>query len=365
MQSPEIRYSSEQHASQSAPSPTGRVAEMNRIAALDGWRGVAIALVLFDHIQDSILWRHFSDATSTGYHGVALFFVLSGFLITSKLVEAPINFRRFYLRRFFRLMPAAWTYLAFLVVLSAVTRMHFTSTKEVISCIFCFRNFLGKMGFAGHFWSLSIEEQFYLVWPLTLFLAGAFRARWIALLGGIACAVFRYIEWARYGPHFPTGPSFLHSDWLLIGCFGALLLHDQPTRRSLTRIAKYLPIPALGVFIFCMTTQSKPLAESFSLVALLIATTLYPQGLCARAVSGSVITWLGRISYSVYLWQGFFVGQHQLWALFAMPAFALASYYLIERPCTRFGHRITRDMAPAQPSTDSAPGPLRPQVGEN
>ena len=64
MQSAEIRYSSEQHASESAHFPTGRVAEMNRIAALDGWRGVAIALVLFDHIQDSILWRHFSDATS-------------------------------------------------------------------------------------------------------------------------------------------------------------------------------------------------------------------------------------------------------------------------------------------------------------
>jgi len=365
MQSAEIRYSSEQHASESAHSPTGRLVEMNRIAALDGWRGVAIALVLFDHIQDSILWRHFSDATSTGYHGVALFFVLSGFLITSKLIEGPINFRRFYLRRFFRLMPAAWTYLAFLVVLGAVTRMPFTSLKEVISCVFCFRNFLGKMGFAGHFWSLSIEEQFYLVWPLLLFLAGVARSRWIALMGGIACAVFRYIEWSRYGPHFPTGPSFLHADWLLIGCFGALLLHDQRMRTSLTPIAKYLPIPALGVFLFCMTTQSKPLAESFSLIALLIATTLHPNGLCARAVSGSAITWLGRISYSVYLWQGFFVGQHQLWALFAMPAFALASYYLIERPCTRFGHRITRDTTSAERGSDSTSSSLQPQVGSN
>ena len=363
MQSAEIRYSSEQHAPQSAPFPIGRVAPMNRIPALDGWRGIAIALVLFDHIQDSLLWRHFSDATSTGYHGVALFFVLSGFLITSKLVEGPINFRRFYLRRFFRLMPAAWTYLAFLVLLSAVTRMHFTSVKEVISCVFCFRNILGKMGFAGHFWSLSIEEQFYLVWPLTLFLAGVLRARWIALLGGIACAVFRYVEWSRYGPHFPTGPSFLHSDWLLIGCFGALILHDQRLRATLTRIAHYLPIPALCVFVFCMITQSKPLAESFSLAALLIATTLQPQGLCARAVSGSAITWLGRISYSVYLWQGFFVGQHQLWALFAMPAFALASYYLIERPCTRFGHRLTRGTAPAQPGSDPTPSSLQPQTG--
>jgi peptidoglycan/LPS O-acetylase OafA/YrhL len=362
MQSAEIRYSGEQHAPQSALSSSGRSAAMNRIPALDGWRGIAIALVLFDHIQASILRRHISDATSTGYHGVALFFVLSGFLITSKLLEGPINFRRFYLRRFFRLMPAAWTYLAFLLLFSAVTRMHFTSGREVISCVFCFRNFLGKMGFAGHFWSLSIEEQFYLVWPLTLFLAGVARARWIALLGGIACAVFRTLEWARYGPQFPTGPSFLHSDWLLIGCFGALMLHDQRIRAGLTRVAPFLALPALCTFIYCMTTQSHLLAESFSLSALLIATTLHPRGLCARAVSGTPITWLGRVSYSVYLWQGFFLAQHQLWAYIATPVFALASYYFIESPSTRFGHRITRE--PSSPSRDSdAPSSLQPQIG--
>ena len=63
---------------------------MNRIAALDGWRGVAVALVLFDHLQDSLMWRHFGKATETGYHGVVLFFVLSGFLITSKLFEGKL-----------------------------------------------------------------------------------------------------------------------------------------------------------------------------------------------------------------------------------------------------------------------------------
>ena len=355
MQCADIQYRSGQ--------PIGRSAVMSRIPALDGWRGIAIALVLFDHIQDSVLRRHISDATSTGYHGVALFFVLSGFLITSKLLEGPINFRRFYLRRFFRLMPAAWTYLVFLVVLGAVTRMHFTSAKEVISCVFCFRNFLGKMGFAGHFWSLSIEEQFYVVWPLSLFLAGAARARWIALLGGIACAAFRYLEWARYGPQFPTGPSILHSDWLLIGCFGALVLYDERLRLSLTRIARFLPLPALCIFIFCMTTQSNALIESLSLTALLIATTLRPQGLCARAVSGTAITWLGRTSYSIYIWQGFFVGQHQLWALVALPAFALVSYYCIERPCTRFGHRLTHDPLADFRDSNTMPGPLQPQAG--
>ena len=319
-----------------------REGTVNRIPSLDGWRGIAIALVLFDHLQDSLMWRHWSTATQTGYHGVVLFFVLSGFLITSKLLEGPMSFKRFYLRRFFRLMPAAWTFLAFLVLIGIVTGKHFTSRTEVISCLFCFRNFLGKMGFAGHFWSLSIEEQFYLVWPLTLFLAGVARARWIALFGAIGCTIFRFVTWSRYGAHFPTGPTFLHANWLLMGCFAALLLHDQRIRGILAQISRPWPLPALCVFVFCMASQDEPIAEGFALAALLISTTLNPAGTCARAVSFQPLAWLGRVSYSVYLWQGFFLAQHQVWALCATPIFALGSYYLIERPCTRLGHRLTR-----------------------
>ncbi len=331
---------------------------MNRIPSLDGWRGIAIALVLFDHLQDSLLGGgHLSHSLETGYHGVVLFFVLSGFLITSKLLEGPINFRRFYLRRFFRLMPAAWTFLAFLVAIGLLTGKQFTSRTEILSCVFFYRNFLGKMGFAGHFWSLSIEEQFYLVWPLTLFLVGPKRARWIALLGGLACTVFRFAAWSRYAAHFPTGPTFLHADWLLIGCFAALLMHDESIRRILAQISRSWPLPALAVFLFCMLSQGEPIAESFSLAALLISTTLHPDTLCARAVSFAPLAWLGRISYSGYLWQGFFLAQHQVWAICVTPIFAIASYYCIERPFTRLGHRLTRE------NTTHAGSPLLTPAG--
>src|SRR6476646_7446998 len=104
---------------------------MNRIPTLDGWRGIAIALVLFDHIQDSIMGHYARPWTATGYQGVTIFFVLSGFLITSKLLEGPINFKRFYLRRFFRLMPAAWVFLVFLLLLSHITGNPLTSFAEV------------------------------------------------------------------------------------------------------------------------------------------------------------------------------------------------------------------------------------------
>jgi peptidoglycan/LPS O-acetylase OafA/YrhL len=316
--------------------------QMNRIPSLDGWRGIAITLVLVDHLQDSILGRHLGAAGETGYHGVVVFFVLSGFLITSKLVESPINLKRFYLRRFFRLMPAAWAFLIFLVVLGAVTHKSFTSGAEIASCLLCYRNFVGKMGFAGHFWSLSVEEQFYLVWPVTLMLAGSARARRIALFGAIACSFFREMTWPRYGPRFPTGPTVLHSDWLLIGCCAALLLHDQQIRERIAFLSKYWAPPALCIFLFCIFSHTNLLAELFAIAALIVATTLNPTSVLARIVSIKPLAWLGTISYSVYLWQGFFLPQHTVWGVCVLPLFALASFYLIERPFTRLGHRLTR-----------------------
>jgi peptidoglycan/LPS O-acetylase OafA/YrhL len=80
---------------------------LNRIPTLDGWRGIAILLVLFEHIGLSWFGGYSQPWLLTGQHGVTIFFVLSGFLITTKLLVSPIDLKQFYIRRFFRLMPAA------------------------------------------------------------------------------------------------------------------------------------------------------------------------------------------------------------------------------------------------------------------
>jgi peptidoglycan/LPS O-acetylase OafA/YrhL len=283
---------------------------VNRNPMLDGWRGIAIALVLFDHIQDSLLHHYARSWSSTGYHGVTIFFVLSGFLITSKLLEGPISFRRFYLRRFFRLMPAAWIFLFSLLLLSWLTRNRFTSLAEVAACIFFCRNFFGQMGVAGHFWSLSVEEQFYLVWPVTLLLAGSMRARWIVGLGAVCCAVFRFLSWSKYSQSFPTGPTFLHADGLLVGCLLALLLADERIRGIIARWSKYLALPASFTLILCMYLQSEKIAlfpEVLSIACLIAATTLHPTSIFSRPFAFQPLAWLGTVSYSVYIWQGLFM----------------------------------------------------------
>jgi peptidoglycan/LPS O-acetylase OafA/YrhL len=316
-----------------------------RIPALDGWRGIAILLVLFDHIQFAQLHRRYARPwMQTGQHGVIIFFVLSGFLITWKLVEAPIDLKHFYIRRFLRLMPAAWTYLAVLLLLHRLTRASFTSLPEVYACVFFYRNMVNVSGggLAGHFWSLSLEEQFYLVWPCLLLLSGIRRCRWIATIGACACAVFRWFLWSHYDQPGPNYMSQVRADALLVGCLTALLLSDPQVRLTAIRVCRTLVLPAVAMLLYCMTRFHwlPPLREGVSVSILIAACVLYPQSIVCRILSFAPLAWLGAISYSVYLWQELFVqigsGRVNLYFIcIGIPVFSLGSYYFIERPCIR------------------------------
>jgi peptidoglycan/LPS O-acetylase OafA/YrhL len=326
-----------------------KTASMGRLPALDGWRGVAIILVLFDHIQVALLGRYEYPWMQTGQHGVTIFFVLSGFLITSKLVDGPIDLRHFYLRRFFRLMPAAWTYLAVLLLLSRLTCVSFTSLPEVSACLFFYRNMVDVPGpgLAGHFWSLSLEEQFYLVWPCLLFLTGSKRCVWIAATGVCACALYRWVLWSHYDRLGPNDMSQVRADALLVGCVMALLLSNPRARLASARWAKWTAIPALMMLLFCVARFQwlPPLRECASIAILISTCVLFQGSIWPRLLSWRPLTWLGDVSYSIYLWQELFVhlgcGTGRLFfLLLALPLFALGSFYLIERPITQFGRRV-------------------------
>ena len=160
---------------------------MQRIPTLYGWRGIAIALVLAEHFsprRDS--HAYFSWLYMLGQHGVTVFFVLSGFLITSKLLAESqatgrISLFRFYLRRFFRLAPCSWCYL--LVVALCLGHLNLLWPHELRACLFFYRNYFGGnvISPTAHFWSLSLEEQFYVAWPPLLLAAGQLRARWLLI----------------------------------------------------------------------------------------------------------------------------------------------------------------------------------------
>jgi peptidoglycan/LPS O-acetylase OafA/YrhL len=333
-------------AEQAAAKPGIGATSSPRISALDGWRGIAILLVLFDHTQDSLLHRYLRPWTQTGQHGVLIFFVLSGYLITSNLLKSSIDLKSFYIRRFFRLMPAAWTFLATLLLLDFFFGARLTHRGDIAACLLFFRNYYPQTqaNVDGHFWSLSIEEQFYLIWPTILLLTGFRWSRWLAAAGILGCAAYRWIFWAHYSTGTISWYTQFHVDALLSGCLVALLLNQPRNRPWLTRWSRLLALPAFVVLLYCIARVSgmSLLVESPAVALLIVGPVLYPQSVPARLLSFRPLALLGVISYSVYLWQELFMGFHSIIACCFILPVAICSYLLIERPLTRFGHGITR-----------------------
>lgn len=334
-------------------------ASSGRIAALDGWRGIAILLVLIDHAQGAFLQGYAKPWTQTGQHGVTIFFVLSGYLITSKLLEGPINLKHFYIRRVLRLMPTAWSYLAAVCLIQKINGQPMIAVRVLSSCLFFYRNYMGFSSsvLTGHYWSLSMEEQFYLVWPALLLFSGIRKARWIALAGSLGCAVYRYLYWNSYNSNWPSFHTEVRADALLTGCLLALIFTSQEFRLRAVPLLKYLTLPLLAILLFCIGAYQflPPLYECLAIAGLIALSVSDEQSILSRVLSWPALVWLGMVSYSVYVWQQPFFEHFgdpgvTATAICMMPFFALGSYYLIERPTTRMGHWLTRKTAqkPAQ-----------------
>jgi peptidoglycan/LPS O-acetylase OafA/YrhL len=336
---------------------------MNRIPTLDGWRGIAILFVLATHLQISLLlhlWGGF-QWMNLGQHGVTLFFVLSGYLITSRLLsEQKIDFGAFYVRRFFRLMPVAWLYLLTLPIAEHLAHRSFM-WRDAFACLFFYRNYYPgahetTFDFRTlQFWSLSLEEQFYLVWPPILALAGKKRAVWVASAGAISCAVFRFFHWAAYSESPIHVRTEVHCDALLVGCIFALLMQSEQSHRIRGWILRYgsplfwALVPVLLWHIYRYQALI-PLTESLTMAVMIVCTSVLPSTLPGKLLEWKHLKFLGVISYSLYLWQEsvLYIPLPKLGALL-LPFIAILSYGLIERPCTSYGHRLAKKLqrAPA------------------
>ncbi|HLB08176.1 MAG TPA: acyltransferase, partial [Gemmatimonadaceae bacterium] len=179
------------------------------IPTLDGWRAVAIIAVMASHAGHSYsapLGRgSFFDRISSGTHGVNLFFAISGLLITSRLLEewdtaGRVSLKRFYIRRAFRILPPALLYLACVALLGAIGLLPVVREEFVAATLF-YRNYLpailgpgGAGFFTSHYWSLGVEEHFYLFWPALLLFAGRKRALPVAIVVAVLVAVWRHFE---------------------------------------------------------------------------------------------------------------------------------------------------------------------------
>jgi peptidoglycan/LPS O-acetylase OafA/YrhL len=312
-----------------------------RLPALDGWRGIAILLVLADHFQPIFLHAY---PVACGKHGVTAFFVLSGYLITGKLRHSN-RLGVFYTPRMFRLMPVAWCYLAFVALIgSGAPQMHL-SVSEFVSSLLFVRNYF-DLRFSSHtlhFWSLSIEEQFYLIWPALLLWLGMRRAKWIALASAVGSALWLATHHSFYSAPFMNLRTEVRGDALLVGCAMALFLNSDVATRLFNRWTRWAFWPTT-VYLAWVSLYGPDLSSLLECcawgVVIVYSTMSAPRFLTIRP-----LVWLGRISYSVYVWnlmamqlyvaaRGYFVIQ------MVAVGVPVLSYYLIERPCTDAGRSV-------------------------
>jgi peptidoglycan/LPS O-acetylase OafA/YrhL len=241
-------------------------------------------------------------------------------------------------------MPAAWAYLLTVTLLGLLSSHPLTSSREMLSCVLFYNNYCRSLeSMCGHFWSLSLEEQFYIVWPCLLLFAGVKRARWVAGIGALACATYRWVYLDQYTNPQRAYETQVRVDALLIGCLLALLLRDQRVRQWTRRWIHLGVAPALGIVALCFarSTSIPPLSESVAIAVLISFTMLKPQTMVARLLELRPIVVVGIGSYSLYLWQQLFISTHSA-ILFSAGSVIMAfvSYNLIEKPCIKLGSTI-------------------------
>ena len=290
-----------------APALSSERWQLGHRPGLDGARGLAIGLVLAGHVMPI--------RVAAGWVGVTLFFVLSGFLITSLLWEeramtGTVDLRQFYERRVRRLVPA-------FVVVSAVVLLSMVVIGQAEQGIFnglVAASYMSNWVLAGgtwlgpmsHTWSLAIEEQFYVVWPIAMLVALRYlRAGQIAVLFVALAAVIqiaRVLGWATgVDPDRMAFATEFQADGLLLGCALAIVMHLRPFR--VPQVVRPLALGALIWIAFVVPDHLRGFGNTavILLSTVLVAALVSPSG---RDIvfENRALGRLGLISYALYLW---------------------------------------------------------------
>ena len=360
-------------------APSTPVAPFNGyLPTLDGWRAVAIFIVIAAHTVPSMI-GYFGPSLAwlaplehQGGLGVNIFFALSGLLITSRLLEerdrnGGISLKAFYLRRSFRILPP---YLVMVGVVGLLTYFGYLAVpgRDFCKALLFVSNYTkDPPWYLAHTWSLSLEEHFYLLWPFSLCWLAPRRAMVVGAVGCVLISGWRVacIHWRIGSVDYWRTDTQL--DAILWGAVCACWVRSQSFATQGRRYLSPLLLSGLIVLILgsVVAVNYQPrLAHGVRflqpiLLSLLLATSvLNPQTWLGTLLDRPVLRWVGRLSFSLYLWQqlftpppemaGSFVQKFPL-NLLAMFACATVSYVLIERPMIALGRRLASRVRVAIP----------------
>jgi peptidoglycan/LPS O-acetylase OafA/YrhL len=338
---------------QLAASPPALTKTSARIPELDGFRGLAILLVVTGHTLAFSLHTFSYAGLKMGEIGVLLFFVLSGYLITGLLRDefdrtGTISLAAFYARRARRLLPALGLFLVGIALLRWAGLVTDVPNRDFVAAILYVRNIVGRSESLGHLWSLSLEEQFYTLWPFLFLAFGVKRMLRVALGLSILVMAWRGAAISLRLWDYNTGVFYLRPwfrfDAIAVGCVLAL----APLPKS-PKLVFGLSATALMSWSLYGEQISRPLFITLqTLLAAVLLFSVVKGGTLTRGLfSLSWLRWLGGISYSLYLWQQIFtVSEPRLgWTrhfplnLLAALALAILSRELIEKPFLHAGRR--------------------------
>lgn len=354
----------------------------HRVAELDGLRAFAVLAVVVYHVlipanvlQGGAPWLRTLIRVS-GESGVNVFFVISGYIITSLLMREHAaspspSLRPFYIRRFCRIVPPFAVYLAALVLLRAYGLIAVSSSNLLWSALFLGdTNLLNPDGwwFVAHSWSLAVEEQFYLIFPPLLWLAFRFarnvRRTLLVSLGlafafcVVASGVARIFAW-QWGKPWENLIQLNHFRFIIVGVLVAT--HGDWLLARLKKTSRWLP--AIAAALILLSHLADPLPTVLSAVRMVVDPVLFVclvmwfmqnPDRCAP-LRWRVVQWLGLCSYSIYLWQQLFDGPPDAYTVMqpfradvmlgAILACSAASHYLVERPWIALGRRLSKKFA--------------------
>ncbi|MFO0937785.1 MAG: acyltransferase [Gemmataceae bacterium] len=341
------------------------MAKPDQLPSLDGIRAVCIVFVIGAHANRShnfpAHWIGISGYIFNGSLGVHIFFVLSGFLITYLLLkeedrEGSVSLKNFYIRRCFRILPVFIAYISALACLEALTSLEISRYQYVSSFTFT-KNYWQSTWIDGHLWSLSVEEQFYLFWPV-LFVFAPKKWRFFSATILITSApVFRVWFYVAKWSGLKLYSFMTNMDSLMIGSATALLVWSCP--QIVERILSWRPwlgrLIAIAIVYVIWVLQLNFLAGIFTVpfaitvqataAAYLIASySLKGGGIGFVLLNFRPIRYFGILSYSIYIWQQPFFSQPSTFGVdktlvldfpfniaFAISVSAI-SYHCLEKP---------------------------------
>jgi peptidoglycan/LPS O-acetylase OafA/YrhL len=361
----------------------------SRIPGLDGLRAISITLVIISHLtftKNFIVPVGINPRwlTSLGVLGVRIFFVISGFLITTLLLreleeKGTINLAKFYFRRMLRIFLPYYFFVLIIISLQAIGWIKLTQGDILHAITYTINYYPERSWEVAHAWSLSVEEQFYLLWPAVLLMAGKHYGLYIASFVIAICPMIRLGIWYFFPTLLPYEVGYRFetvADSIAAGCLLAGSQEWLKLRwgyRNILRSRLFILVPII-IFYLCSLREGSRynLVLGITIQNIGIATCIawcitHYSCKIGRILNSRPMVFLGRISYSVYIWQQLYLNRRLSSVITSFPlnlvlvaATSLAAYYLVERPSLELRHRLERKIFAhrrGDPVSDNVPLP--------